>query len=206
MSVCVIEREKLKKQFSNPHFSICDFTSQLLLMILSSMSVMTIAWITVIPNSLVKILCIISNLTYELKQETFMLNKITKSYLVIANYSNSVIHREAWVLLYVLQFYNDYIYHAWPRWAWSYTVGPQLYLRGSHKTLLCIYEYVQLILTAITHHIPGSDTLSCKNEGLFLFSQTVVNLQPRVAPAGFRPFRPRNVAARSSVDWPNCTN
>ena len=38
-------------------------TSQLLLMILSSMSVMTMAWMTVIPNTLVRILCRMSNLT-----------------------------------------------------------------------------------------------------------------------------------------------
>lgn len=41
----------------------CNLTSQLLLIILSSMSVMTIACTTVTPNSLDKILCRISNLT-----------------------------------------------------------------------------------------------------------------------------------------------
>lgn len=41
-------------------------TSRLLWMILSSMSVMTITWMTLIPKSLDKILCRMSNLTYEL--------------------------------------------------------------------------------------------------------------------------------------------
>lgn len=123
---------------------------------------------------------------------------------MIVNSGNSVIHWEVGFLLYFLQLYINYIYHAWPRWAWSYTVGPQLYLRRVTSRVI-VHRLICACLQQ-SRHIPGSYTLSCQYKRLFLLRQAVEHLQSGVKPAGFRPFGPRIAAARSGVERPSCTD
>lgn len=58
--------------------------------------------------------------------------------------------------------------------------------------------YTVYILAAITERlsVPGSYSVSCQNERLFLFGQAVESLQTRVEPAGSLPFLPGNTSAQ----------
>lgn len=99
-----------------------------------------------------------------------------KSYLMIVNWCNSVTHCEGF-----FQFYTDYIYHAWPRWAWSYTVGPQLYLRG-----FTVIEHLEICRVYISrdHTYQVATPSLAKMRGSFCLVRLLKTFNPVSNPLG----------------------
>lgn len=151
-------------------------------MILSSMSVTTIAWITVIPNNLVKILCTISNLTYELQQDKckkkndaqakpyiFIQYNYSMFYIIflyseifIIRYSlckNNVLWLEIEVILWA-RFVEHYIPYSYALIIFTMrdpggrdrTQWVHSCTWGGSHVLLCMAKSVRCILAAITSH------------------------------------------------------
>lgn len=89
-------------------------------------------------------------------------------------------------------FYIGYIYHAWPRWAWSYTVGPQLYLRKFTYYCACLNMFSTYKQLSCVSYQVATPSLA-RMRGSFCLVRLLKTFKPVSNPLGFVHFVPETL-------------